>query len=235
MTLLSEGQTRKYLKYAVGEILLVVVGILIALQVNNWNQQRKEHILEEKILLEIENNLSDDIVDLDDEIASFQVVIESDSVLIDHFRSGLPFHDSIGALLHISQMSPHFTVGKNGYKLLESKGIELISNDSLRIEITDLYERNYPYYATYAQERFTTIESIIHPFWVEHFSLERHDTWPYYKRVPKDYSSLLADDQIISLVQAGLLHAIIMKRNAVALKKDIETLQDEIRAYLRDR
>lgn len=39
--LLLEGKTGTYLKYAIGEILLVVIGILIALQVNNWNEGRK--------------------------------------------------------------------------------------------------------------------------------------------------------------------------------------------------
>ena len=48
--LLSEGKTEKYFKYAIGEIILVVIGILIALQINNWNNER---ILakEEKLLL----------------------------------------------------------------------------------------------------------------------------------------------------------------------------------------
>ena len=49
--LLSEGKTRKYLKYAIGEILLVVIGILIAVQINNWNESRKNSI-EEKLILE---------------------------------------------------------------------------------------------------------------------------------------------------------------------------------------
>ena len=40
--LLSEGKTSKYLKYALGEIVLVVIGILIALQINNWSENRKE-------------------------------------------------------------------------------------------------------------------------------------------------------------------------------------------------
>ncbi|MGB5377521.1 DUF6090 family protein [Muriicola sp.] len=40
--LLSEGKTGKYLKYAIGEIILVVIGILIALQINNWNEQQKQ-------------------------------------------------------------------------------------------------------------------------------------------------------------------------------------------------
>ena len=45
-SLLMENKTSKYLKYAIGEIILVVIGILIALQINNWNEQRKANRLE---------------------------------------------------------------------------------------------------------------------------------------------------------------------------------------------
>ena len=45
--LLTENRLGKYLLYAIGEILLVVIGILIALSINNWNEERKN---EEKIL-----------------------------------------------------------------------------------------------------------------------------------------------------------------------------------------
>ena len=45
-TLIMENKTSKYLKYAIGEIVLVVIGILIALQINNWNEDRKNKILE---------------------------------------------------------------------------------------------------------------------------------------------------------------------------------------------
>lgn len=48
-SLLMENKTSKYLKYAIGEIVLVVIGILIALQVNNWNEQRKTHLNELKL------------------------------------------------------------------------------------------------------------------------------------------------------------------------------------------
>jgi len=44
--LVNEGKTTNYLKYAIGEIVLVVIGILIALQINNWNEQRKDRIKE---------------------------------------------------------------------------------------------------------------------------------------------------------------------------------------------
>ena len=48
--LIEEDNVRKYLLYAIGEILLVVIGILIALQINNWNEERKDRASEADIL-----------------------------------------------------------------------------------------------------------------------------------------------------------------------------------------
>src|SRR6056297_1334171 len=51
--LLSEGKTGKYFKYAIGEIILVVIGILIALQINNWNEARKKKQVEKQVLISL--------------------------------------------------------------------------------------------------------------------------------------------------------------------------------------
>lgn len=66
-TLVNEGKTTSYLKYAIGEILLVVIGILIALQVNNWNEDRKESLQENQIIdnLRIEFEKISDSLKLD--------------------------------------------------------------------------------------------------------------------------------------------------------------------------
>lgn len=58
-TLLQEGRSSSYLKYAIGEIVLVVIGILIALQINNWNEQRKDNIKENHIV----KSLYDEFID----------------------------------------------------------------------------------------------------------------------------------------------------------------------------
>lgn len=59
--LLSQNRVTQYLAYAIGEIILVVIGILIALQVNNWNENRKNGEIEQKLLKallqEFESNL----------------------------------------------------------------------------------------------------------------------------------------------------------------------------------
>ena len=56
--LLNEGKTSKYIKYAVGEIVLVVIGILIALQINSWNQNRINKISEKLFLKKLMLNLN---------------------------------------------------------------------------------------------------------------------------------------------------------------------------------
>lgn len=66
--LLSEGKTRNYLKYAIGELILVVVGILIALSINNWNQNRTFKKELHQIIKEVHTDLNQDLLYLDKEI-----------------------------------------------------------------------------------------------------------------------------------------------------------------------
>ena len=62
--LAAENKVMAYLRYAIGEILLVVIGILIALQVNNWNENRKERLIEIKYLKNLKHDLQSDSTDL---------------------------------------------------------------------------------------------------------------------------------------------------------------------------
>ena len=62
--LLRENKFSRYLLYAIGEILLVVIGILIALQINNWNEAQKDHAYEVKMLSEIVKSLKADQLNL---------------------------------------------------------------------------------------------------------------------------------------------------------------------------
>ena len=59
--LLTENKFSKYLIYAIGEIVLVVIGILIALQINTWNEQRKKNIEQQQLLKSIKVELEADV------------------------------------------------------------------------------------------------------------------------------------------------------------------------------
>ena len=64
--LMSENKTSKYFKYAIGEILLVMIGILLALQVNNWNEVRKSKTKATTILKEIRSDMVKDLEIIED-------------------------------------------------------------------------------------------------------------------------------------------------------------------------
>ena len=68
--LLSEGKTTKYFKYAIGEIVLVVIGILIALQINNWNEQKKLKQQEVTSYCKLLEDLTADISNIDNTLKS---------------------------------------------------------------------------------------------------------------------------------------------------------------------
>jgi hypothetical protein len=79
--LLSEGKTGKYLKYAIGEIVLVVIGILIALQINNWNENRKTDSIKQSYYSQI-------IFDLDKETKNIEervMYLDSGITSVDHY------------------------------------------------------------------------------------------------------------------------------------------------------
>ena len=58
---MEKNKTGKYLKYAIGEIVLVVIGILIALSINTWNENRKDGIKEQVILISLKYNLEENL------------------------------------------------------------------------------------------------------------------------------------------------------------------------------
>jgi len=141
--LLSENKFSKYLLYAIGEIILVVIGILIALQINNWNAERRDRDLESKILFEISSNLKSDIDQLDNRIVfnnKFKIRIEN---ILSHLENKTEITDSLRN--DYSGMFGHrvFRPITAGYENLKSQGLNLIKNDSLRKAISQLYDSDY--------------------------------------------------------------------------------------------
>ena len=71
-----ENKTGKYFKYAIGEIILVVIGILIALSINNWNENEKSNKELKQYINSIKTNISDDIIILDSLITRRREIID---------------------------------------------------------------------------------------------------------------------------------------------------------------
>jgi len=139
-TLLSEGKTGKYLKYAIGEILLVVIGILIALQINNWNAARIDRNKEQEYL----HNLIEDIK-VQQLLVRNQIIHEKkikskvERALV-HLSAEEIDADTLNEYLSdITRKS--FVVNDPTFQDLKSSGnILLIKDNSLRKNILEFYQ-----------------------------------------------------------------------------------------------
>src|SRR5210317_1909147 len=94
--LLNQGKTSKYLKYAIGEIILVVIGILIALNINNWNEEQKERLLEKEAFNSLLISLSSDLENqINFNIRILKFNIESINYIKQLLNGDIIYNDSI--------------------------------------------------------------------------------------------------------------------------------------------
>lgn len=124
--LLSEGKTGKYLKYAIGEIILVVIGILIALQINNWNENRLKKEASLNYLKQIKSELVLDIEFLNDELKTSQNSIN----YLNSISEGKYDNIDLSKLLYsLSQNLSHRNFGTSYNKFLGTGNTEYIDDD----------------------------------------------------------------------------------------------------------
>ncbi|MCB9320933.1 MAG: hypothetical protein H6570_16740 [Lewinellaceae bacterium] len=146
--LIGSGKVRRYFTYAIGEIVLVVIGILIALQINNWNEGRKEKQVELKTLRELRVNLNFNVKSIDGFAQEQKGLVEDLEKMIRYLDEGLPYHDSLMQLRTGLFWLEQLALSKSTYETLKNRGIEIISDDSLRLQIVDLHENDYQNFTT---------------------------------------------------------------------------------------
>lgn len=137
--LMEKNKTGKYLKYAIGEIILVVIGILIALQINNWNEEQKLQRNIKGIYSIIKNDLADDIKQIDRVIQSmserdslYQMVLTADMTFDDYKKNE--------DLAFILSGFPDIKLNQRGIDLLNQNLTSFNTNqDSLLILVNAFY------------------------------------------------------------------------------------------------
>ena len=97
--LISEGKTEKYFKYAIGEIILVVIGILIALQINDWSQDKKNQKLEAQYYCRLLEDVNQDLANYNDYVNLLNEKIGTNNTLIQRLQDESMPLDSIAPLV----------------------------------------------------------------------------------------------------------------------------------------
>lgn len=138
--LLNEGKTSKYLKYAFGEIILVVIGILIALQINNWNENRNISSKEIKLLSNVKNDLERDIITLKRQDSFFLKKEINAELGLDLYYKAKSIKD-IDSVFKLSEaLWNELFINQNTYKeMINSGSMYTLKNTDLQKEISKYY------------------------------------------------------------------------------------------------
>lgn len=131
--------------YALAEFALVVLGLVLVLQIENWNQNRQDRKLEHILLEEMQTNLRNDLKDANLNVRYHQRYLQSNEIVLDYLDGKFPYHDSLEYHFGHIVGATLFEENTSAYQSLKSIGIDLISNDSLRQKMTYLYEARYDY------------------------------------------------------------------------------------------
>ncbi len=138
--LLSENKFSKYLIYAIGEIILVVIGILIALQINNWNEQRNTREKELVYLNGIRNDLEMNIIEIDEFISNRKDQVRAANEILDHFN-GKPVDDWNAFNMNTVSIyiwQRFFQIDNTFQELINSGNLAIISNEEIKNGLLNL-------------------------------------------------------------------------------------------------
>ena len=141
-SLIDSGSVHKYLVYAIGEIALVVIGILIALQINNWTEKRQNTEHEITILRNIKKDINLDTIDLafnykyhkrfyEAELAFMNLLMSEKGYL--SINDSIDYSDVLGARLWTA-------LHKSTFNNLQSNEVDLLKNNVIRKEISRFYD-----------------------------------------------------------------------------------------------
>ena len=167
--LIGDGNIRKYLFYAVGEILLVVIGILIALQINNWNEDRKLRSQELEMLYSLRVSLENDADARDNSRERNEVARNSMETIIRHMEADLPYVDSLKYHFHNITSDWGLQFDYSAYEALKANNINLISNDSLRNSIVDYYSYAEGYGTSLPNRYSNMLDEASRNIFIKHF------------------------------------------------------------------
>ena len=238
--LMEKNKTGKYLKYAIGEIVLVVIGILIALSINNWNEQKKLKAQEVEALTEIISDLtininkSDKILKGENRLGNISNTLSSLNIIIDHLKSNIVYHDSLDTHFAIITYSLNTLNYKtSGYESLSSVGLDLIKNTKLRSEIGEYYTSSIVIPQNVSIGLMEDFNSYMLDYVRKDFITTDDPTTGIYTLRPRNYNVLREKGEYLESLKMYLGGYRSYEEQINYAKNATNTLKNNIETYLR--
>ena len=209
-------------KYAIGEVLLIFVDVSIALAANSWYEERRERAEESRILTQLRAALELDSEKLDLDLAAQREIHTQITGLLKHMDDGEPYSETLLPAFRAVRRWHGIRANSAPYEALKSRGLGLISDPDLRLDLILYYETSFPTVVeTYVNDRSFVSEYVV-PYYLEHFrSIDDRI------QEPVNYDSLRHDLQYrnICMMKLGRLEDFILPNYGRALD-----LNEQIRA-----
>lgn len=224
--------------YALGEILLVVLGILIAIQIDGMNEARKLKQVEIDSLSEILTGLEDTLGEVELALEQDRRYRECNYKILDYMDNHKPYDPSLDNCFGVYYWSPTVQLTTSAYDQLKLRGLEIISNESLRRELTELFDTRFDVLKSEVELWDSQLlMSTLYPLHTKHFRKYFPPEWQIYEDEfarPVDYESLLVDQQFKNvLAEIISLRNWSVKTNEV-LEEELLVLIGKIKKELQD-
>ncbi len=187
-------------RYALGEVALIAVGVLIALAASDWQSDRAARGSEKILLDQISASLNQDRRYLEFWCEGIQKKESNFSALIAHLSAGKPYDESLDSLFGSVYGFGAVPPNKAAYESLKSQGMDLVSDYALRQEIAVVYEKTYWLIDNSVTLSRETILDLFRPYYLSNFSGIRFDQ----NATPRDYDKILADQEYLNLLEYRL-------------------------------
>ena len=226
----------RYMKYAIGEIILVVIGILIALSINNWNESRKETVLEKKVLIELKKSLENNYNEMLQDSLKRVNWNRSSDIIIRVLYEKAEYNDSLNIHFHNARIpGTNLSLSTAGYEGLKNVGYNIISSDTLRNSIVELFEisqknliEGMDYFESFQPNRQTQVDQLF-SYEIDKFDSNNPFSIPI---SPHNYNALLDNKIYIAMVKSVKVQrniiGVILSRNLAETKNVLTLLNAEL-------
>lgn len=168
-TMADDNRPMQYARYAIGEIALVVIGILIALQINNWNVQRQKEKLEKVLLEQVKMDLLTVDSDVENDMTILELGMKSHHSILASFNINQKYADSMCFDFYWLTQDEYIYPKEAVYGRIKEEGLDIIKNDSIRFGLKAIYESIYPR-LTKTNAFYPDIEDLFSDYYLDHFS-----------------------------------------------------------------
>lgn len=226
--IILQDNVRKYLLYAVGEILLVMIGILLALQVNNWNENQKKERTVKTILVQIAKDLNRNLADMSGDVVIHRMGYQSNLKITEALLNNEPYQPEMAFDFWCLKTDEYIFPVTTGYDKLKELGVSSIHNPELEDLLLAIYESIMPRISK--ESHFTPdLDEYFSEYYFTHFKYNTdlnlryeikfpQDTISYPRRVeseygvetvtlgyvPLDYEALTSDEQFMIMLKESI-------------------------------